>query len=173
MIFPSYYAKHNRGNTLDLARSNIQGAQCTIVEHLYTSSDHETLVSIIPLRRCSKRLPRTRYIESPDALQNFASGVEEIMPPSYLLPRDFDDLAYKKIECIQCNMQQFLSRRKFLGSGTRWWNDDCIKLAADFRRVRRLRDATFEKKKFRKTTRVAKNYSSKPSYNTSCSKDIF
>lgn len=48
LISPADIATHSRGQTLDLAFSNIPGATTAVKRHLHTVSDHETLVTRLP-----------------------------------------------------------------------------------------------------------------------------
>lgn len=80
IISPINLPTHTRGSTLDLTFSNIQGAKCTIEEHLQTTSDHQTLISTIYGRKIPFD-PHTRFRESPDALKKLAIGVRETLPP--------------------------------------------------------------------------------------------
>lgn len=58
LISPVDEGTHSRGSVLDSVFTNILGAQFTIEKHLHTTSDHETLVSIIPLNSHENAAPR-------------------------------------------------------------------------------------------------------------------
>ncbi|POS82508.1 hypothetical protein EPUL_006388, partial [Erysiphe pulchra] len=81
-----------------------------------------------------------------------AAGVRETLPPPHLFPEDPDDLTNLITNAIQCNMLRFLPQRKSSNIGTRWWNDDYAKRAAEYRLARRSGDASMEKQALRKAT---------------------
>lgn len=155
IISPINLPTHDRGSTLDLTFSNILGANCTIEEHLHTTSDHETLLTTVNLR-CLSTTPHPRFKETPESLLRMAAGVRETLPPPHLFPEDLDDLAILITKAIQCNMSRFIPQRKSSKIGTRWWNDDCANRAAEYRLARRSGDACMEKQALRKATREAK-----------------
>ncbi|POS88395.1 hypothetical protein EPUL_000058 [Erysiphe pulchra] len=82
-----------------------------------------------------------------------AAGVLETLTPPHLFPEDLDDLANLITNAIQCNMLRLIPQRKL---GTRWWNNDCAKKAAEYRLARRSGDASMEKQALGLATREAK-----------------
>lgn len=147
---------HSRGNTLDLAFTNNPHVQCNIEEHLHTTSDHETLVSIVPCTRLKLHSPRVQFSLKPESIPHFAAGVKETLPTAEYLPQDVDRLTNLITQIIQVNMQRFLPRKIQSGNGTKWWNKECANKAAEYRRARRRGEATTEKHALRKATRAAK-----------------
>ena len=144
IISPINIPTHDRGSTLDLTFSNILGSNCTIEEHLHTSSDHETLLTTINIR-CQPTASLPRFKETPEALLRLAAGVRETLPPSHLFPEEPDELALLITNVIQCNMIRFLPQRKLINIRTRWWNKDCAEKAAEYHQARRIGDAKMEK----------------------------
>ena len=96
---------HSRGNTLDLAFTNNPYVQCNIEEHLHTTSDHETLVSIVPCTGYKQHSPRAQFCLKPELIPQFAAGVKETLPTVESLPQDVDLLTNLLTQSIQVNMQ--------------------------------------------------------------------
>lgn len=152
---PADESTHNRGNVLDLVFTNILGAQCNVEEHLHTTSDHETLVTILPLKVSYNSNPQERYKLLPEAIPRLVAGIKETLGPIQAVHQDPDYLANAIIQCIQINMERFLTRRKRASQGTKWWTQDCKEKAAAYRHARKLGVATAEKQALRRATRSA------------------
>lgn len=111
IISPINLPTHSRGSTLDLTLSNIVGANCTIEEHLHTTSDHQTLLTTLNLK-ISSNTTYPKFKETPETLSRLAAGVRETLPPSQFYPKDLNNLALLITNAIQCNMIRFLPQRK-------------------------------------------------------------
>ena len=48
-------ATHELGNTLDLVFSNIPFLDTRVARHLHTTSDHDTLITVVPIRQAQTR----------------------------------------------------------------------------------------------------------------------
>lgn len=174
LVSPANECTHRRGSVLDLVFTNILGTQCSIEEHLHTTSDHETLITTIPLKDLPVKNTQDRFKLTPEAIPRLALGVKETLKPVSQLPQDPDLLANTIIECIQSNVARFLPRKRYISQGTKWWNQDCREKAASYRRARKKGDATAEKIALRKATRAAKKaYWQNQIQNASSPADIF
>ncbi|POS84656.1 hypothetical protein EPUL_004056, partial [Erysiphe pulchra] len=117
---------HSRGSTLDLVFTNNPYIQCNIEEHLHTTSDHETLLSIVPCAGLKSPPAQTQFVLTSEVIPRFAAGVKETIPPIELLSQDPDELANTIIKSIQINMERFLTRKKQSGQGTKWKQGSAI-----------------------------------------------
>lgn len=152
---PANESTHTRGSVLDLVFTNILGTQSSIEKHLHTTSDHETLVTTIPIGGRIHGPQRKQYKLNAESTPRFALGVKESIDPRKL-PLDPDLLAQKIVQSIVVNMELFLPRKKNRAQGTKWWNNECKQKAAAYRRARREGDSTVEKQNLRRATRKAK-----------------
>lgn len=153
---PVYESTHNKGSVLDLVFTNIIGTQYNIEEHLHTTSDHETLLTTIPLRGYAEKSPVDKFKLTPEDTPRLRSGIKETLKTEKILTQDLDSLALMITECIRINMERFLPRKNHKNQGTKWWNADCREKAGAYRRARKFWDATMEKHDLRKATRSAK-----------------
>lgn len=119
LVSPSNLSTHSRGSTLDLVFSIIPGTQWNIEEDLHTTSDYETLLSLVPCSGYRITTTRKIYKLSLEAIPRFAVGVKETLPDFGLLPSDLETPLKKIAQCIQVNLNRHLPLKRFYGQGTR------------------------------------------------------
>lgn len=171
---PANERTHNRGSVIDLVFTNIIGAHSCVEEHLHTTSDHETLISIIPLNGHDRRPLQGKFILTPESIPRFISGIKETIEPFSKSTEDPDRLANLITEAIKINMERFLPLKRSKRQGTQWWNLECREKAAAYRQARRQGEALKEKQDLRRATRAAKReHWHKFIQNANCPADIF
>lgn len=119
IAFPIDKRTHDRANTLDLMFTNILRTQCNIEEHLHTTSEHETLLTVVPCVGLGSLFGRSSFKLTPEAALRFVNGVKETLPSINILPLDPELLSEEIIECILTNMQRFLPQKQQIPQGTR------------------------------------------------------
>lgn len=128
--------------------------QCNIEEYLHTASDHETVLSIGLKPPHSK----VQFRLTPENTPRFAAGVKETILIVDSLPQDVDTPTEKIIRSIQVNLDRFLRKKRQIEQGIIWWNNECAKKAAVYRKARRQGEAISEKHAQSKATNTAPGY---------------
>ncbi|KAJ6439209.1 reverse transcriptase [Purpureocillium lavendulum] len=137
-----------RGNTIDLAFSNVPLSEAVVEDHLATSSDHFTLSIALPEVGVAPMPPGKVRVTTEDEVKRFVDLVQygsvDIPAPTTTI-HGLDDLA------------SALQTRSAL-----WWTEECRLAAAEYRAIRRVypigscRDVQLAKKDFQKVVRQAK-----------------
>jgi ribonuclease HI len=129
-----------RGNTIDLAFSNISLAEATIEDHLATSSDHFTLSVLLPeLRLVSAHTDRVR-LSSDEEVKRFVEIVEATVtnvPINISTHEQLDTLAYNLVTTLQKAVKAAGRPAYKRGKSAPWWTEECASAAAEYRVIRR------------------------------------
>lgn len=132
------------------------------------------MLTILPLTGYAEKITEVSFKLTPESTPGFISGIKETLREDDISTQDLDSLALKITECININMERFLSVKRQKTCGTKWWNSDCREKAYEYRRARKLGDATTEKHALRKATRAAKKgHWQSLIQNAKCPSDIF
>ena len=152
---------HNTGHVLDLIFSNIPFAKTIVRAKLYTSSDHETLVTTIPgYSNAPAHAPTYRVTEANLArfIGLVETGFHGLADPSQVrsIP-ELDLFASTMEEIFRIAIEKGGTLDKGTGKLAAWWTDECRQahLAYTFTR-QNAGDCTIEKRKFLTTVRQAK-----------------
>ncbi|KAI0995375.1 hypothetical protein K3495_g12807 [Podosphaera aphanis] len=126
LLNPTDVPTHNRGGTLDLAFSTLVGAKCEIAPELHTTSDHETLVSTIPLQgdlnKCT--MERLRYGSiNEDLFKAFLGECQDL--PTIRTAADIETEAEYITQTIHTALQVACPRTKGTFRRSTWWNEEC------------------------------------------------
>lgn len=71
---------HSRDSTLDLVFTDNAYIQYNIEEYLQNTSDHETLLSIVPCAGLKPLPAQTQFVLTTKVIPRFAAGVKETFP---------------------------------------------------------------------------------------------
>ncbi|KJZ69554.1 hypothetical protein HIM_11047 [Hirsutella minnesotensis 3608] len=137
-----------RGNTIDLAFSNIPLADVVVEDHLATGSDHFTLSitlpgqDLAPLPLCKIRL------NTDEELKRFIELVEAgtaFIPTATSSPSELDNFASALVNLLGCAARA--AGRPVLKTthGALWWTEECAKAAANYRAWRRVYPLGFDR----------------------------
>lgn len=157
LLNPTDISTHNRGGTLDLAYCSQIGAKCEIPLDLHTTSDHETLVTSIPLsgdinQDTSGRL-RYNSLDKDLFIKILSRNQENSMLHT---EEDIHVEAAKIVETIHSALLAACPRANNKQKGTAWWNNECKEAARKYRLARRIGHFEHEKRELRNAVRRAK-----------------
>jgi len=157
LLNPTETATHRCGGTLDLAFCSRVGATCTIRSDLHTTSDHETLISIIPCTNFNTGgfEGRLRYDSCDEKLFLTLLGTSKYVP-LISSPTEAENEARDIVQSIQTALVASCPRSKQNTRGTAWWNEDCKLSARRYHTARRRGPSDFEKIQHRAAVRRAK-----------------
>lgn len=167
-------ATHKAGHTIDLVFTNILGVTTTVEEHLHTTSDHETIITRIPLGP-NRASPNGKLRITEEGLSKLTQAVAETLPPFIATKRnDLDGAALSLSQCIQLNMARVFRPRNTRNLGAPWWTNACRDAVQAYRQARRHGLATYEKHQLQAEVKHAKRQHWQNAVNrASTSKDIF
>ena len=154
-------------NTLDLAFSNIPGADTTVEDHLTTASDHSTLASTLPADRITNS-PSRRIIVHKDQQQTFcifiAERANQLERPTNPTNEDLDFVAEQLTGLINAAIR--VAGKAPPGPTLKqetWWTEDCDRARTAWHYARRHATdgaddelAEYLHKDFRRTIRKAR-----------------
>lgn len=157
LLNPTNIPTHRAGGTLDLAFCSQLGATCTIRTDLHTTSDHETLLSLIPCGR--NGIPtskgRFRYDSRDENLFLSLLGDSQNIP-RIISPTEVDYEANDITQIIQTALAGSCPRKNNHNLGTAWWNEECKLAARRYYIARRKGRSEEEKSQLRTAVRHAK-----------------
>ncbi|KJZ68077.1 hypothetical protein HIM_12533 [Hirsutella minnesotensis 3608] len=148
LLNPSDVPTNARGNTIDLAFSNIPLADAVVEDHLATGSDHFTLSVTLPAPDPAP-LPLGKVrLTSDDELERFVELVETgaaFIPVTTASPAELDDFASALVSLLECAARAAGRPVRKTTHGARWWNEECAKAAANYRAWRRVNPLGFDR----------------------------
>lgn len=109
---PNDESTHSGASTFDLVLTNNPYIQCNIEEHLHTTSDHETLLSIVACAGLKSPPAQPQFILTTEDIPCFAAGVKETLLFLNSLPQDPQELANTIFKSIQIDMERFLTQKE-------------------------------------------------------------
>ncbi|KNG52885.1 hypothetical protein TW65_09289 [Stemphylium lycopersici] len=173
---------HCAGHVLDLTFSNIPFAQSAVDVSMHSGSDHETIVTSVPIST-----PGTPHLEQyhfrvPEAsLPKFAGlveiGVQSIPDPLATLDAaQLEECVTLLTETIQHSIQTAGKPDRKEGRAAPWWTKECTTAYQSYKRARQLCSSSLqeERQAFKTTVRQAKRqYWRHVIDNTKDDKDLF
>ncbi|KJZ69179.1 hypothetical protein HIM_11432 [Hirsutella minnesotensis 3608] len=154
-----------RGNTVDLAFSNIPLAGAVVEDHLATGSDHFTLSITLPGQVLAPLPIGKIRLNSDEELKRFVELVEAgaaFIPITTASPSDLDNFAAALVNLLGCAARAAGRPVRRTTHGALWWNEECAKAAANYRAWRRVyplgfdREVQLAKRVFHNVVRRAK-----------------
>lgn len=157
LLNPDQTATHSRGGTLDLSFSSMPLASCIVAHDLSTGSDHETLVTTLPLTSTSTMPDRGRLRYAACNLELFNQLLRPFSSPVSMDP---EEEAADIVRCLKLALEGACPRSTGNGKiGAPWWTPECAQSHRRYVTARRYRPAVEERKHFRAMVRQAKkNY---------------
>ncbi|KJZ70475.1 hypothetical protein HIM_10147 [Hirsutella minnesotensis 3608] len=137
-----------RGNTIDLAFSNIPLADVVVEDHLATGSDHFTRSITLPSQDLAP-LPLCKiHLDSDEELKRFVGLVEAgaaFIPAKNTSPSELDNFASALVNLLGGAARAAGRPARKTTHGARWWNEECAKAAANYRAWRRVYPLGFDR----------------------------
>ena len=118
---PADTPTHQRGGTLDLSLVAHPSASCVVARLLHTTSDHESLLTTVPLsQKGTQRAGRLNYKEcdTEKFLQLLQHAAE---PTSAEVEREASDI----VEALSTALRGSCKRKTESAKGAPWWDEAC------------------------------------------------
>ena len=164
LSFIREYARgtHDRGNTLDLAFSNVPFASSIVDDALTAPSDHSALRVTLPIGG-RIRVDHHRFTVPEDKIEAFTglvtSGLQHAPRPRTKTPEEIDDVADFLVDTLKTAVRGAGKAPGPPGGSAPWWTEECgtkHRLYKATIRASSLAEAWAEKKAFRTAVRTAK-----------------
>ncbi|POS87409.1 hypothetical protein EPUL_001148, partial [Erysiphe pulchra] len=157
LLNPTDVSTHNRGGTLDLAFCFLVGAKCEIPLDLHTTSDHETLVTTIPLNGelIPDNIGRLRFNSVDKDL--FLKILGHRKESSSIQTEEEAEIEAEDIlKTIHTALLAACTRANSKCRGTAFWNTECWEATFRYRQARRMGHLKNEKRDLRNAVKRAK-----------------
>jgi len=128
---------HNKGNVLDLALSNMEGAVGEVMTHLHTGSDHQTIGIEIPGRR-NKGGVRFAKLED----DSFRERVRARIPDAWVReePRSPEELDERAEGLVRILDQERGKKTTSGAPANSWWNEEINEAMKRYKATRSAED---------------------------------
>jgi len=155
---------HCAGHVLDLTFSNIPFAQSAVDASMHSGSDHETIVTSVPIPTAGTPDLEQYHYRVPEASLPKFSGLVEIGVqniPDPLVTHDtaqLDECVALLTDTIQHSVQSAGKLKRKEGRAAPWWTRECKTAYQTYKRARQLCSSSLleERQAFKTTVRQAK-----------------
>lgn len=155
---------HRAGHVIDLTFSNIPFAQSTVDATMHSGSDHETIVTSVPISTPgTQRLEQHHYRVAEASLPKFTGiveiGIEGIPDP--LAAQDtaqLDECVRLLTQTVEHSIQTAGKPDRKSGCAAPWWTTECKTAYHAYKQARQLCSSRLpeERQAFKTTVRQAK-----------------
>lgn len=149
---PPFIPTHQRGGVLDLTLVTHPKARCEVEPSLHTSSDHESLLTIIPLARSLYSKVGRLNLGTCDTVK-YLQLLQHTTEPVY---NNLEEETSDIVQALNTALHGSCRLRLEAAGGAPWWNDVCRAAHQKYRALRRTGPAEEERKALRRCVRQAK-----------------